>query len=84
MRDRKRSVQLKWETAYAGNEPIVHYEIWRDNQKAGQVAHKPQINRAPFVFKETLSDKAAHSYRIATLDAAGRTTKTEDLLVSAL
>jgi signal recognition particle GTPase len=84
MRDRQRTIQLKWETAYAGDEPIVRYEIWRDNQKTGQVAHKPQINRAPFVFKETLSDKAAHSYRIATVDTAGRTTKTEDLLAIAL
>jgi aryl-alcohol dehydrogenase-like predicted oxidoreductase len=84
MRDRKRTVQLKWETAYAGDEPIVRYEIWRDDQKTGQVAHKPQINRTPFVFKETLSDKAAHRYRIATIDAAGRTTQTEDLVAAAL
>lgn len=84
MRDRQRTVQLKWETAYAGDEPIVHYEIWRDNQKTGQVAHKPQINRTPFAFKETISDKGAHSYRIAAVDAAGRTTKTEELLATAL
>jgi aryl-alcohol dehydrogenase-like predicted oxidoreductase len=84
MRDRNRIIQLRWETAYAGDEPIVHYEIWRDNQKTGQVAHKPQINRTPFAFKETLSDKGAHSYRIAAVDAAGRATKTEEILATAL
>jgi aryl-alcohol dehydrogenase-like predicted oxidoreductase len=84
MRNRQRTVQLKWETAYAGSEPIVCYEIWRDNKRMGQVAHKPQINRTPFAFKETLPDKEAHSYRITTIDAAGRTAKTEELLATSL
>jgi len=36
------------------------------------------------VFEEALPDKAAHSYQILTVDAAGRTAKTEDLLIAAL
>jgi aryl-alcohol dehydrogenase-like predicted oxidoreductase len=84
MRNRKRVVQLKWQTAYAGEEPIVRYEIWRDHQKAGQLAHKPQINRMPFLFEEAVSDKTAHSYQIVTVDAAGRTAKTEDMPLSAI
>jgi aryl-alcohol dehydrogenase-like predicted oxidoreductase len=79
-----RVAQLSWDTAYAGDEPIIRYEILRDNQKAGQVAHKPQINRRPFIFKESVSDKTAHSYRIATVDAAGRITKTEELILTAV
>ncbi|MFC1494498.1 aldo/keto reductase [Thermodesulfobacteriota bacterium] len=81
MQDRKREAQLKWQTAYAGDEPIVRYEIWRDNQKVGQVTHKPQVNRTPFAFKETLQDRNAHNYQILTVDAAGRTAKTEDILL---
>jgi aryl-alcohol dehydrogenase-like predicted oxidoreductase len=84
MQGSKRVAQLQWQTAYAGDEPIVRYEIWRDHQKAGQVAHKPQIDKTPFAFQETLADKAAHSYQIVTVDAAGRTAKTEDLAVSAV
>lgn len=84
MRDRKRLAQLKWQTAYAGDEPITRYEIWRDHKKVGQVAHKPQVSRKPFIFKETLSDKAAHNYQILTVDAAGRTAKTEDILLSGI
>jgi hypothetical protein len=76
--------QLKWQTAYAGDEPIVRYEIWRDLQKAGQVAHKPQISQTPFIFEEVLADKTAHQYRIVTVDAAGRTAKTQDILLSAI
>jgi aryl-alcohol dehydrogenase-like predicted oxidoreductase len=84
MADRKRRVDLNWQTAYAGDEPIVHYEIWRDHKKVGQVAYKPQVNRTPFVFKETLSDNTAHQYRIMTVDAVGRTAETEDILLSGI
>ncbi|HJX35214.1 MAG TPA: aldo/keto reductase [Desulfatiglandales bacterium] len=84
MRYRERIVQLNWQTAYAGDEPIIRYEIWRDQQKAGQVAHTPQISRIPFIFEEILFDDAAHSYRILTVDAAGRIAKTEDILLSGI
>jgi hypothetical protein len=79
MRDSKRTVQVKWQTAYAGDEPITHYEIWRDNKKIGQLAHKPQINRSPFSYQEVLKDKQEHRYQIVTVDAIGRTAKSEDL-----
>lgn len=81
MQDRKRLTQLNWQTAYAGDEPILRYEIWRDNQKVGQVTHKPQLNRTPFIFKETLKDKSAHNYKIITVDAAGRVARTKDILL---
>jgi aryl-alcohol dehydrogenase-like predicted oxidoreductase len=83
MRGQKRVAQLRWQTAYAGDEPIVRYEIWRDQQKVSQVAYKPQTNRTPISFEEVLVDKAAHRYQIVTVDASGRTAKTEDLLLSA-
>jgi len=79
MRGEKRVAQLSWQTAFAGDEPIVRYEIWRDNKKAGQILHRPQVTRTPFSFEETLPDKTAHQYRILAVDAAGRTAKTEDL-----
>ena len=84
MRGQKRVAQLQWQTAYAGDEPIVRYEIWRDQQKAGQIAHKPQVRLTPFSFEEVLTDKAGHKYQIVTVDAAGRTAKTEDMLLSAV
>jgi aryl-alcohol dehydrogenase-like predicted oxidoreductase len=84
IRGQKRVAQLRWQTAYAGDEPIVRYEIWRDNRKAGQIEHKPQVRQTPFSFEEVLSDQAAHHYQIVTVDAAGRTAKTEDVLLSAV
>jgi len=81
--DRKRIARLKWQTAYAGDEPIVRYEVFRDKQKVGQVAHKPQARRTPFLFEESLSDRDAHSYRIVTVDAVGGTAGTGDLPLAA-
>lgn len=79
--DKKRVAKLEWQTAYAGDEPISHYEIWRDGKKTGQVAYKPQVTRDPFSYKETLTDSAAHSYKILTVDAAGRVAKTDEMLL---
>jgi aryl-alcohol dehydrogenase-like predicted oxidoreductase len=84
MQGQKRVAHLQWQTAYAGDEPIVRYEIWRDTRKAGQIAHKPQVRRTPISFEDVLSDKAAHQYRIVTVDAAGRTAKTEDMVLAAV
>ena len=81
MRDGKRLIRLKWQTAFAGDEPIARYEIWRDHQKISQVAHRPQITRKPFVFEEALNDRAAHQYQVATVDAAGRSAASEELLI---
>jgi hypothetical protein len=81
-RGQKRVAQLNWQTAYAADEPIVRYEIWRDNQKVSQVAHKPQTRISVFSFEDVLSDKAAHRYQIATIDASGRTAKSADLELS--
>ena len=84
MRGDKRIARVQWQTAFAGDEPIVRYEIWRDERKAGQVEHKPQVRQTPFSFEEAVSDKAAHQYRILVVDAAGRTAKTEDVLLTAI
>ncbi len=76
-------VRLTWQTAYAGDEPIVRYEIWRDNEKIGQAPYKPQTTRTPFVFEDSKAGAGAHAYQIATVDAAGQSAKTEALKVSA-
>ncbi len=75
----RRISTITWQTAYAGDEPLARYEIWRDNQKAGEVPHRPQAQRVPFSFEEKLADKAAHRYQVVAVDAAGRRAETGDL-----
>jgi len=42
---------LTWQTAYAGDYPLVKYEIMADGVKAGEVAHQPQLlKKEPFSF----------------------------------
>ena len=84
VRGQRRAARLQWQTAHAGDEPIVRYEIWRDNKKTGQVMHRPQARSTPFSFEEDISDKGAHRYQIVTVDAAGRTAKTDYLPLSAI
>ena len=79
----QRIARLTWQTAYAGDQPIRRYEIWRDGRKAGQVEHRPQTTKSPFAFEDALSDQAVHTYKVVTVDAAGRTAATDELKVTA-
>jgi aryl-alcohol dehydrogenase-like predicted oxidoreductase len=81
-RDGKPVVQLSWQTAYAAQEPIDHYEIQRDDQPAGRVEHSPQTTKAPFTFEETVEAGKHHTYQIITVDKAERTAATEPLKVT--
>jgi aryl-alcohol dehydrogenase-like predicted oxidoreductase len=82
-RGEQRIARLTWQTSYAGDRPISHYEIWRDQKKVGQVEHKPQITKAPFSHEDKLPDQASHLYKIAAVDVAGRRAETEELMITA-
>ncbi|MHC4178720.1 MAG: hypothetical protein ACYSWU_14510, partial [Planctomycetota bacterium] len=69
--------------SYAGDRPIRRYEIWRDGRKIGQVEHRPQTTKAPFVFEDVLSDQKAHRHKLVAVDAAGRTAATDELTLPA-
>lgn len=62
--------KLTWQTAYADQEPISHYEIIVNGEKAGQVEHQPQILKSrPFVFDAEIEKGA--KVIVAAVDAAG-------------
>jgi aryl-alcohol dehydrogenase-like predicted oxidoreductase len=79
----KRVARLKWQTAYAGDEPIARYEIRRDGRKIGEMAHRPQTTPSPFVFEDAAAGRDAHAYRVAAIDAAGREATTSDVALPA-
>lgn len=79
----QRAVKLTWQTAYAGDEPISHYEISRDGEKIGRVAHHPQTDKVPFLFEDKKAGENAHKYEIATVDVVGRRASKGDLLAQA-
>jgi aryl-alcohol dehydrogenase-like predicted oxidoreductase len=84
VRGGKRVVRLTWQTAYAGDEPIANYEIRRDGRKIGELPYRPQTTKAPLLFEDFAAGKEARTYRIATVDTAGRTAVTGDLTIDAV
>jgi aryl-alcohol dehydrogenase-like predicted oxidoreductase len=81
MKDGSRLARLQWQTAYAGDEPILSYEVWRDQKKVAAVPYKPQTSKEPFPFEEVIEDRSAHVYQVKTLDAGGRSAATTELLL---
>jgi aryl-alcohol dehydrogenase-like predicted oxidoreductase len=66
-------VKLTWDTSYAGNEPITHYEIVSDGKVAGTVPHHPQASKEPFSF----AVKSGKEFKVVAVDAIGRKSATE-------
>jgi aryl-alcohol dehydrogenase-like predicted oxidoreductase len=71
-----KSVNLSWNTAYAGNNPINKYEIVRDNEIIGKINHSPQVNTTPFTFKDKTAGDKNHEYKIITVDASDQKAET--------
>jgi len=84
VRNGQRIVRVAWHTAFAGDEPIRHYEVLRDDKKVAQEAHRPQTTKEPFAVEDTLPGSGAHTYRIVATDAAGSSASTERLGVPAI
>ncbi len=74
---RSDGIKLSWDTSYAGNESISHYEIVSAGSVIAKVPHAPQASRAPFIY-ETSSGK---EFKIVAVDAIGRKSETEVLRV---
>ena len=70
-------IKLSWDTSYAGNEPVAHYEIIRDGEILETIQHTPQVSKVPFTY-ETASGK---EFRLVAVDSAGRKAATEIITV---
>ena len=77
----ERWVDLSWHTAFAGDVPLASYEIWRDGKMLTKVNHKPQTTKVPFTTADQLTDNASHEYSIAAPDMAGRSAKSEGVMI---
>jgi hypothetical protein len=78
----KRIVKLTWQTAYAGSEPMSHYEILRDGQQIGRMDYRAQVDKTPFLFEDKTAAAGAHQYAVATVDAIGRRAEAGGLTAS--
>jgi aryl-alcohol dehydrogenase-like predicted oxidoreductase len=78
----KRTVRLSWDTAIAGTEPVLRYDIVRDGRTVASAEHRPQTDLQPFIYEDKPKDRSGHEYRIITVDASGRISPTEPMLVA--
>ena len=75
----QRIVNLIWNSAYAGPEPVAAYEILRDGRTIGQVEHSPQTDRIEFNFRDNPADSSGHTYQIVTVDKKGNKASSDHL-----
>lgn len=66
--------KISWQTAYAGDEPVSHYEVLINGQLAGKVDHKPQLLKSkPFTFE---TEVANAEVLVVAVDVAGNRAET--------
>jgi hypothetical protein len=70
-------IRLSWDTSYAGNEPLSHYEIESEGKIIGSVKHIPQVSKDPFSFQV----RSGKEFKIIAVDAIGRKSATDILSV---
>ena len=65
-----KKIQLSWDTAFAGDVPISHYEVLVGGQKIGEVKHTPQtLKKNPFVFEAEVLD--LKTLQVGVVDTSG-------------
>jgi len=66
--------ELTWDTAYAGAEPLVSYEIFRREEMVARLPYAPQTTEEPFRFADkglTDSYPGGLWYKVRAVDAGG-------------
>jgi len=76
---KKRSITVKWHTAFAKTDPIDRYEVWRDNVKIASVIHTPQTSMKPFEFNEETKLKGTLVYKVVAFDYANNSIETKEM-----
>jgi hypothetical protein len=78
MIDAKQKLEITWDTAYASEAPLSHYEVLRDGKRIASVQHQPQVTKEPFRFADTTQ---GGSYQVVTVDEAGNRSESKLLTV---
>lgn len=68
---------IAWDTAIAGDEPILKYEIIADNVMIAEVEHAPQTSKKPFTYEGI---KSGGTYFVKAVDRIGREAKSETVV----
>lgn len=67
--------QLQWDTPFAGNQPISHYEVLRNGVLLTSLEHTPQISKLPYSANLPAGNSA--EYQVVAVDAGGNKATSE-------
>jgi len=74
----KDELEITWDTAFAADAPLSHYEIFSGDLQVATVKHRPQITKKPFQYK---SKAGGGNFKIVTVDKAGNRAESESFSV---
>ncbi len=72
---------ISWQTAYAGDAAIDHYEVWRNDEKVANISFAPQTTKTPYLFIDNFGNKTPKQYVVKVVDKKRRVVETELLTV---
>lgn len=69
-----KELEITWNTAYAADAPLSHYEVFGGKELLATILHTPQTTTDPFRYKGNLKQG---SYKVVTVDRAGNRAESE-------
>lgn len=75
----KRMVFVRWHSAFAKDEPIDRYEVFKDDVKVATIPHTPQISMKPFEFSEEIPLQGLFAYKVVAYDKANNKIETRNM-----
>jgi aryl-alcohol dehydrogenase-like predicted oxidoreductase len=72
---------ITWHTALAGNAPIDHYEIWRDDKLIAKIPFTAQTTKTPYHFVDKFGANRPVQYVVKAVDMLKREAATEPVQV---
>jgi hypothetical protein len=73
-------VEITWNSALAGEDPLSHYEVFAGKEQVATILHQPQISTDPFRYK---GNGKKGPYKVVTVDRAGNRAESEALMAQA-
>jgi aryl-alcohol dehydrogenase-like predicted oxidoreductase len=68
----KPAVRITWDSAYAGREPLRHYEVWSQGTLLANVQHQPQTDKNPFEYIDRSAPGLNKEFILASVDNSGQ------------
>ncbi len=80
-RDGTPTSYLTWHTAFSSDQPVTHYEIWRNGKKIATVPHRPQISREPFSYTDQPGG-GTKEYVLVSVDKKQKKAQTTEIKIT--